>query len=80
MVGAAGHAFPGVRRPTRVHWSAEGPSHAWVFGEVGSGAQLPTSLDFSCGTLSLEQAEKGGGPAPLLPRALWPPLDPFKTA
>lgn len=24
--------------------------------------------------------KRGGGPAPLQPRALWPPLDPFKTA
>lgn len=54
---------------------------SWMFGEVGSGVQLPTSLALSLETLSLGEAEgeEAGQPASQ-PHAPWPPLDPFKTA
>lgn len=52
-----------------------------MFGEVGSGVQLPTSLALSLETLSLGEAEgEEAGQPPSQPHSPWPPLDPFKTA
>lgn len=50
-----------------------------VFGEVGSGVQLPTSLALSSRTLAW--GRRRTRPAgPLAATRPWPPLDPFKTA